>query len=72
MCSPNKSWAKLTLELGIQKELRQQYIGHESDDLIDNTYAQGVGLDTLRGKVAEAIIYPTELEAEFAKVAGQR
>jgi integrase len=67
--STRKSWAKLTLELGLQKELRQQYIGHEADELIDNTYAQGVGLDTLRKKVAEAVAYPPELEAEFAKAA---
>ena len=67
--STRKSWAKLTLELGVQKELRQQYIGHEADELIDNTYAQGVGTDTLRRKVAEFISYPPELEAEFVKAA---
>lgn len=66
--STRKSWAKLTLELGMQKELRQQYIGHESDDLIDNTYAKGVGLEVLRRKVAEVVVYPVELEAEFAKL----
>ena len=67
--STRKAWSKLTLELGLQLELRQQYMGHESDELIDKTYSQGVGLDTLRRKVAEAIVYPPALEAEFAKVA---
>ena len=47
-----------------------QYIDHGADKLIDNTYAQGVGLDTLRRKVAEAVVRSPELETEFAKVIG--